>query len=243
MSVRDRFWRLVRPARKALLRSRQRPRIGGIAWGDFDRIRPINSNWGFERGTPIDRYYIDAFLEKNAGDIRGRVLEMSDNAYTKLFGGSRVEKSDILHPTDSNPRATIIADLTNSNQITDQLFDCIICTQTLQFIFDVRTAVESLFRFLKPGGVLLLTVPGISQISPEDMESTGDYWRFTTVALQRLLGAKFPAHAVHVESHGNVKTSIGLLHGISAEEVPDPELRESDPHYQLLLSARAQRPG
>jgi SAM-dependent methyltransferase len=233
----------VRPARKALLRSRQRPRIGEINWGDFDRTRPINSNWGFERGTPIDRYFIDAFLEKNAGDIRGRVLEMSDNSYTKQFGGTRVEKSDVLHPTDDNPRATIIADLTKSNQVTDALFDCIICTQTLQFIFEASIAVESLFRFLKPGGVLLLTVPGISQISPEDMDSTGDYWRFTTVALQRLLGAQFPVHAVSVESHGNVKTSIGLLHGISAEEVSDPDLKQTDPHYQLLLSARAQRPG
>jgi hypothetical protein len=100
-----------------------------------------------------------------------------------------------------------------------------------------------LFRFLKPGGVLLLTVPGISQISPEDMDRTGDYWRFTTAALQRLLGTQFPAHAVSIESHGNAKTSIGFLHGISAEEISDPDLKQTDPHYQLLLSARAQRPG
>ena len=242
MNVRKQIWRAVRPARKRLQRARQRPRVGDIAWGDFDRSGPINSNWGFERGTPIDRYYIEAFLEKSANDIRGRVLEVADNAYTKFFGGTKVEKSDILHYNCGNPRATIVADLTDSSQVTDECFDCIVCTQTLQFIFDVNTAVDSLFRFLKPGGVLLLTVPGISQISPEDMESTGDYWRFTDASLRLLVATRFPVDAVAIESYGNVKSSVGLLHGVAAEELSDSDLTRTDPQYQLLLSARAKRP-
>lgn len=242
MTIRDQFWHLFRPAQNAVKRARQRPRVGGINWGDFDRTWPINDNWGFERGTPIDRYYIGAFLEKYAENIQGRVLEVADNPYTKLFGGNRVERSEILHPTDGNPRATIIADLADSSQVTDELFDCIICTQTLQLIFDVKAAIASLFRFLKPGGVLLLTVPGISQISREDMTTTGDYWRFTTAALQRLFAAEFPRDAVSIESYGNVKSSVGLLHGISAEELSEADLTQSDPQFQLLLSVRAMRP-
>jgi SAM-dependent methyltransferase len=217
--------------------------VGNIDWGDFDTTRPINANWGYERGAPIDRYYIDGFLQKYASDIRGRVLEVGDNEYTKAFGGARVEKSDILYPTTDNPRATIIADLTVPGQVEDGLFDCIICTQTLQFIFDVRVAIASLFRFLKPGGVLLLTVPGITKISPEDRDRSGDYWRFTAESLYRLLAAEFPEQTVTVETQGNVKSSLGLLHGISAGEIPEIELDQCDDHYQLVVSARAVRPG
>ncbi len=242
MTIRNSFWRIVSPRRDALRKAMQRPRVGTVSWGDFARIKPINNNWGFERGTPIDRYYIGQFLERNAGHIRGRVLEVAGDDYTKKYGGDRVERSDILHPTEGNPRATIVADLTDSSQVTDALFDCIICTQTLQCVFDVRTAIASLYRFLKPGGILLMSVPGISQISPEDMESTGDFWRFTTAALQRLLCAQFPSGAVRIESHGNVKTSIGLLHGISANEISEEELLENDPQFQLLLTVAATKP-
>ncbi len=242
-NIKETFWRLVRPARNAVRKARQRPRVGGIDWGDFDRTRPINANWGYERGTPIDRYYINGFLQKHAGDIRGRVLEVADNEYTKIFGGESVEKSDILYPTADNPRATVIADLTIPDQVTDELFDCIICTQTLQFIFDVGVATASLFRFLKPGGVLLLTVPGITKISPEDRDRSGDYWRFTAESLHRLLAAEFPERTVTVETYGNIKSSLGLLHGISAEEIPETELDQRDDHYELLVSARAERPG
>jgi len=242
ISIKEKFWRLVRPARNAVIRAQQRPRVGCIDWGDFDTTRPINANWGYERGMPIDRYYIGRFLERNAGHVRGRVLEVAGNQYTKKYGGDRVERSDILHHTEGNPCATMIADLTDPSHVTDALFDCIICTQTLQFIFDLNIAIASLYRFLKPGGTLLMSVPGISQISPEDMESTGDFWRFTTAALQRLLGAQFPADAVRIESYGNVKTSIGFLHGISATEISEDELLEKDPQFQLLLTAAATKP-
>lgn len=242
MTIRNRFWRIVRPGRDALRREMQRPRVGSVSWGDFARVRPINNNWGFERGMPIDRYYIDRFLENNAVHIRGRVLEVAGSEYTEKYGGDRVERSDILHPTDGNSRATIIVDLTDPSQVTDALFDCIICTQTLQFIFDVNAAIASLYRFLKPGGILLMSVPGISQISPEDMESTGDFWRFTTASLRRLLYAKFHADNVHIESHGNVKTSVGFLHGIAANEIPEKELIENDPRFQLLLTVVATKP-
>lgn len=242
MTIRNSFWQIVRPATDALRKARQKPKVGSLSWGDFSTTTPINNNWGFERGTPIDRYYIAAFLEANAGHIQGRVLEVAGNEYTKQYGGDRVSASDVLHPSEGNPRATVIADLAEPSQITDNLFDCVICTQTLQLIFDIHTATESLYRFLKPGGVLLLTVPCVSQICREDMAITGDYWRFTTAALQRLLETQFPSDAVHIESHGNVKTSVGFLHGVSADEIAEEELLESDPHCQMLLTGVATRP-
>ena len=48
------------------------PRVGRIDFGDFRRLKPISSTWGFDRGTPIDRFYIDRFMQAHAHDVRGR---------------------------------------------------------------------------------------------------------------------------------------------------------------------------
>jgi hypothetical protein len=36
-------------------------------------LEPISRAFGYDRGTPIDRYYLDRFLDEHNGDIRGRV--------------------------------------------------------------------------------------------------------------------------------------------------------------------------
>src|SRR5262249_49645488 len=102
-----------------------------VAFGDLRRVTPIARRFGYERGQPIDRHYIEAFLEKNASAIHGHVLEVGDGLYTRRFGGSRVAKSDVLHVTAGNPAATIVGDLSRAEHIPSDWFDCIICTQTL----------------------------------------------------------------------------------------------------------------
>ena len=105
--------------------------------GDLRRVTPIDPLFGFQRGTPIDRVYVEQFLGEHAADIRGHVLEIGAPEYTNLLGRG-VEKSDVLMATEGNPEATIVADLTNAPQIPDDTFDCAILTQTLQFIYDVQ---------------------------------------------------------------------------------------------------------
>ena len=231
---------MLRLIRRWLIRQTRRPRVGAVDFGDLSSLEPISRDWGFDRGTPVDRFYIEQFLDSHAADIRGRVLEVADNAYTLRFGRERVTHSDILQPVPGDPRATIIADLGTGEGVPERLFDCVICTQTIQLIYDVRMAVASLHRMLRPHGVLLLSAPGISQISREDMERTGDYWRFTTASLAKLLGEHFGSGAV-VESAGNVFAATALLQGMAVEDL-DPEfLRTIDPQFQMLLLARAER--
>jgi SAM-dependent methyltransferase len=191
---------------------------------------------------PVDRFYIERFLACHAEDIRGRVLEVSNNTYTMKFGGARVTKSDVLHNVANNQRATIVADLGTGGGVPEAIFDCIVCTQTLQFIFSVQDAVTSLHRMLKPSGVLLVTVPGISQISREDMVETGDYWRFTAASVGRLLEARFDS-CVTVESAGNVYAATALLQGIAVAELDACALDYADPQYQMLITARAVKEG
>jgi SAM-dependent methyltransferase len=198
--------------------------------------------WGYDRGIPIDRYYIENFLQKHAADVRGRVMEIEDNMYTYRFGGTQVTRSDVLHVVEGNPRATIIGDLTCAPQIADNTFDCIVLTQTLQLIYDFRAAIQTLYRILKPAGVLLVTFPGISQTNDRDW-SNDWYWAFTPLSAKRMFSEAFPPDNVVVESQGNVLSAISFLHGLSAHELTREELSYTEPGYEVTLGVRALKDG
>jgi len=205
-------------------------------------LRPLSREFGIERGEPIDRYYIEQFLALYRDDIRGRVLEIGDRAYTRRFGGKAVTRSEVLHAKPGNPKATLVGDLTTGKGVPKDSFDCIILTQTLNVIFDVDAAVRTCYDSLRPGGVVLATVPGIAHISRFDMERWGDYWRFTDKSLGRLFGRVFQRENVRVHHFGNPLTAVSLLLGVVAEELQTQDLQATDPDYQVLLGVRAWKP-
>ena len=210
-----------------------------VKFGSFRSLQPITHSFGFEGGLCIDRYYIESFLSQHAEDIRGHALEFGDDAYTCSLGGERITRSDILHVTEGNPKATVIADLTSAGHLASDTFDCIICTQTLQYVHDVRAAVETLHRILRPGGVVLATFPNIAHISRYDMENWGEYWRFTGMGAERLFGTAFPPSNVKVETYGNVLAAMAFLHGLPAGYLRKEELDYRDRDYEVLVAARA----
>ena len=211
--------------------------------GDLRRVTPIDPLFGGGRGKPVDRHYIERFLAEHAADIRGRVLEVAEDNYTRRYGGGRVAQSDVIHADPGNPRATLVADLADAAEIPSNAFDCFICTQTLTYIYDVQSAVATIHRILKPGGVLLATVPGISQISPYDRDRWGEYWRFTTQSLRRLLCESFPKEHVRVEAYGNVLACTAFLQGLAVEDLRHDELAHRDQRYEMLIAGRAIKPG
>jgi SAM-dependent methyltransferase len=206
-------------------------------------LKPISRDWGFDRGQPIDRYYIEQFLNLHAAAIHGRVLEIGSDHYTRTFGGERVARSDVLHVADRHPGVTIVADLATADDVPSESFDCVIVTQTLQCIYDLRAAIRTLYRILKPGGVVLVTVPGISKVSLEDMQRWGYYWSFTTCSIRRLFQECFAPDDVQVEAHGNVLAAIAFLHGIGAGELERRELDHRDLDYEVLITARGRKSG
>jgi len=215
-------------------------RVGRVDFGHLRRVSPISPVFAFDRGQLVDRYYVTRFLSTRRDDVRGRVLEMMDDRYTREFGDTRVTKSDVLHSVAGNPYATIVADLTADNAIPDDAFDCIICTQTLQFIYDFRAALRQLHRILKPGGVLLLTAHGTSRIGRrEGVDAWGEYWRFTAQSLRRLMAETFPEDGTTIEVYGNVLAAVANLHCLAAEDLTRAELDYRDPNYEVLLAARA----
>ena len=55
---------------------RCRPPLGWVKFGHLRRLTPFNRRWGYVRGLPVDRYYIENFLAGHAQDIHGHVLEI-----------------------------------------------------------------------------------------------------------------------------------------------------------------------
>jgi SAM-dependent methyltransferase len=222
------------------------PPVGWVRFGSLRRTSPISRIFGLDRGSRercIDIFFIERFLLRHHGDIRGQVLEIGDDYYTRKFGGTAVERNDVLHVCSEIDHATIIADLTRDNHIASESFDCIICTQTLQFVYDMRAALKTLHRILRPGGVLLATFTGISQISRYDMDRWGDYWRLTTLSARRLFEEFWPADGVEVQAHGNVLLAVAYLHGLTIDEVSATDRDCRDQDYQLIITVRAVKPG
>lgn len=199
---------------------------------------PLSTNWGYDRGTPIDRHYIEGFLGRHASDVRGHVLEVQEDDYSRRFGGDRVTCQDILNVDASNPRATIIGDLASPETLPEAQFDCILLTQTLHLVFDMPAAIANVFRALRPGGVLLITVPGITPLDRVEFLDSW-YWSLTGPALQRLLCGPFEPNKVSVETHGNLYAASAFLHAAAVEEVSSRKLDKPDPAYPVTVAARA----
>jgi SAM-dependent methyltransferase len=201
------------------------------------RTQPLSNDFGYDRGTPVDRYYIERFLARHQSDVKGRVLEVKEPIYTKRFG-TQVERSDVLDIDATNRSATMIADLAEADGVPADSFNCFILTQTLQLIYHTEAAVHHVHRMLQPGGVLLATVPAVSRVAFRP-EVAPDYWRFTAAACSKLFGDVFGPDRVTVRAHGNVLTCIAFLAGMAVEELRRTELETDDPLFPLVVTIRA----
>ena len=218
------------------------PAVGSVNWGDLRILAPVDPMFGWSRGTVIDRFYIERFVDEHRADIRGRVLEIGDPTYTRRFGDDRVEREDVLHYVEGNPLATMVGDLENGEGIPSDAFDCVILTQTLQMIYDARAAVRTLHRILKPGGVVLMTSHGTSRVGRHiERDDWGEYWRFTRLSGRLLFADVFGAENVTAVSYGNVLTCTAFLHGIAAEELEPAELEHFDRDFELLVAVHARK--
>ena len=209
--------------------------------GPFDPLRaePVSRKFGMDRGTPIDRRYIEAFLQQHAHHIRGTVLEVADSKYTRQFGGERVTSSEVLHATPGNSRATVVADLSQPESLPTDFADCFVCTQTLNFIYDFHGAIRGIHRVLRPGGTVLCHGLRREPDQPVRHEAIGDFWRFTTASAKRSFEDVF-GPGVRVYAFGNLLAAAALFQGLAVEDLPNPDLLDhSDPDYELVIAVAA----
>ena len=212
---------------------------GTVSWGSLRRTTPFTRSWGYDRGTPIDRIYIEEFLAGHADDVRGACLEIMNADYTRRFGGARVTKSDVLDINPANTAATIVADLGEPDSMPTERFDCIIFTQTLHLVPDMRVALANIWQSLTPAGVLLLTVPALGRHEARK-GFHHDRWRVTKTGLEWLLSGLCDARA-EITTYGNVLSCTAFLYGMAAEELRREELQAVDREFPLIVAARISR--
>ena len=218
----------------------QWPRVGRVQFGDLRRLTPVSPVFALDRGFPIERYYIEQFLGKHRSDIRGRALEFGDTYYLDRFGGPAVSAKEVFSYIPA-PGATIIGDLAGESALPEGAFDAIVCTQTIQMIYDIRRAVRRLSSMLRPGGVLLLTTHGISKVGRHlDRDGWGEYWHLTRQAATSLFEDAFPG-SFTVEAYGNVLAATAALHGLAAGELTAEELDYGDRDFDVIIGVRAVR--
>lgn len=196
-------------------------------------VNPFNRNFGFSRGLPIDRWYIEKWLSRNSSYIKGDVMEIAEDTYTRRYGQDGSYKAHILNVTPMG-EGIIVGNLETGEGISGDSIDCFILTQTLGFIYDFNSVLDNLYRMLRKGGVALITTGGISQISRYDMDRWGHYWWFTSLSLKKMIeNSKFGKDYV-METYGNVKVACAMLYGMAAEELTADELEYQDNDYEVL---------
>lgn len=203
------------------------------------RLKPISTMVGVDRGNPIDRYFIERFLEANQDRIRGVCLEVKDNDYTLKYGGAKVTKSDILDVNAENKQATIYGDLRKLSNVPDATYDCLILTQVLQYVDDLEAANAECVRIMKPGGTLLVTVPALGKLDGQEDNVFGHYWRLTADSARYVFAKHFRPEHLEVKAWGNVLVGLGFWIGLAQEELSRRQLDYFDPMYTCGVTIRA----
>lgn len=231
---------LPRPAIEFLRRVRRRrvsPGVGQIDFGDLARLKPIGTDYGFQRGTPVDRIYIERFLRRHSGLITGHVLEVGEDSYSRRFG-TGITSQEVLNIAEGDPNTTIVGDIATPGLIPADSIDCMVLTQMLQYVFDLSAAVREIRNALKPGGAVLATVPALTQV---DHAEWSMYWHFTTLSAKRIFADAFGEENVEVEVFGNAFAATCFLQGISVEDIGEEWLEPVDPMFPVTIGVVARK--
>ena len=217
---------------RCLMRGKEWPR-----WGNLRRVRPFSDRFGFDRGTPVDRYYLHRFLDTHRDVIRGDVLEIQTAGFARRYGRDlgRVDSVDIA----PDFRPTYLCDLAHSGDILpSSTYDCFLLPNTLQHLREPEAALAHARRVLKPGGVILASSAGLLPLTAD----VPDYWRLSEAGWRELAARVWPGCEVRVESHGNCLAATAAMLGLALEELSPAELDAQDPRYPVLLTVCCRTP-
>ena len=235
-----RQWVAARVSPRALVRLRYlfrgltRPR-----WGNLRRVRPFSDQFGFERGTPIDRFYLQRFLDRHRHLITGRVLEVQSSGYTHRYGSALTASDSVDIVTTFNATPTYLVDLALSdNVIPSASYDCFLLPNTLNMLRDVEACMRQALRVVKPGGVILATAAGLVPLTGD----VADYWHLSADGWRELAARAWPGCEVQIEQHGNSLTAVAAMLGLAVEELTSAEFEYDDPRFPVQVTIYCRRP-
>ena len=211
--------------------------LGIPRWGNLRRLQPFSMKFGWDRGSPIDRYYVDRFFERHRSYITGDVLEIDRSIYTRRYG----HDLRIIQAFDIDPDCedTLRCDLAHSeNVLSTEAYDCLLMPCSLSFLRELEPSLRNALRVLKPGGVILANAAGLLRIDKVSL----DLWRFSPAGWQELLSRIWPACEIVVEGEGNCLSVIAANLGISQEELTAEELDYTDELFPVVTNVFCRKP-
>ena len=208
---------------------------------DRERTHPINDNFGYNRGTPIDRFYIRQAIDGYSENIKGTVLEIGGRQYTEAYSKTDPKDSFILNYIPMPGSNVIVGDLCDCSSLEGRKFDTFVCTQTLNFIYDFKSAIDTSYELLNAGGYFIGTVASVSNISKYDNSRWGDFWRFTKKGMEAVL-AESKFEIIDIKGFGNVLAAKAMFDGFVVEDFDNNELLNfTDSGYPVIISFLCRR--
>jgi SAM-dependent methyltransferase len=157
----------------------------------------------FYSGTTYSLWRVAEPLTRSS--CRGLVLDAGSGrgAWKEVIAQAGASRESVDIAPKANEEVTWIADLTDMPQVPSNRYDATVCHQVLEHVPLPSAAIGELYRTLKPGGVLVLSVPHLSR----QHELPHDYFRYTPGGLRRLLVDQgFVIE--RLETHGGLLTFI-----------------------------------
>jgi SAM-dependent methyltransferase len=137
--------------------------------------------------------------------IHGRLIDLGcGDMPFKAMLASQVSTYDSLDYYPRSKAVTYTADIQNMAVVASDAYDSALCIEVLEHVPDPFKAACEIYRILKPGGTLVLSVPHLSRLHDEPH----DYYRYTRYGVQRLL-EQAGFQMLELQRRGGLFTFIG----------------------------------
>ncbi len=195
------------------------PPPGTLDWGDLRRREPLCQVFGLGRGTPIDRHYLERFVESSRPLISGDVVDVggdpADRVRFRLDGLSSFRVLDVA----DRAGVDVVADVHDAAALPEGSVDTVLLFNVLEHVRDPRTVAANVHRWLRPGGRCLVMVPNAQRLH----HAAEDHWRFSATGLALVFDC---FASTEPRSYGSLTTVLASFTGAAAEELTAAELAE-----------------
>jgi SAM-dependent methyltransferase len=163
-------------------------------------------------GSPEQYYFSPAFYAQYCAVmpliqryVKGKAIDLGCGFMP--FRGYIADRVTVYHTLDLYPHSsdiTFVGDIQNMSMIPAVTYDSALCLEVLEHIPYPLLALREIYRILKPGGVLVLSVPYLSRIHDQPY----DYSRFTIYGL-RLMLTESGFNVLEIVPKGGLLSFIG----------------------------------
>lgn len=160
----------------------------------------IGLSWATRKAKEYSRAGLYEFLEAQLESLPAGSKVLDVGAGGPINAIIDQSKLDVLRiDVNESLGPDIVMDVTDMSALDDNTFDGVFLMEVLEHVPEPKLALEEIRRVLKPGGVLIMSVPFTFGIH----DAPHDYYRFTKYGLEYLLKAY---------SDTDVKERTGYFH-------------------------------